>query len=109
MEGVQSVIHTATLHKPHLATHSAQDFIDTNPASGVRPEHFPILATDVSNRSLNIARAGRYPERDYSGWVERVGAWADVHDRTTSARMRAAIEGEAAARSTRGRVPRASG
>jgi UDP-glucose 4-epimerase len=28
--GVDTVIHTATLHKPHVATHSHQDFIDTN-------------------------------------------------------------------------------
>jgi nucleoside-diphosphate-sugar epimerase len=27
---VQAVIHSATLHKPHLATHSAQAFVDTN-------------------------------------------------------------------------------
>lgn len=30
MEGVSIVLHTATLHKPHVVTHSAQDFIDTN-------------------------------------------------------------------------------
>src|SRR5580693_8602191 len=30
MTGVQSVFHAATLHKPHVATHSRQDFIDTN-------------------------------------------------------------------------------
>jgi UDP-glucose 4-epimerase len=30
MSGVQSVFHAATLHKPHVATHSRQDFIDTN-------------------------------------------------------------------------------
>jgi UDP-glucose 4-epimerase len=30
MQGVEAVIHTATLHKPHVATHSRQDFIDTN-------------------------------------------------------------------------------
>jgi len=30
MEGVDAVIHTATLHKPHVATHSRQDFVDTN-------------------------------------------------------------------------------
>jgi UDP-glucose 4-epimerase len=30
MEGVQAVFHAATLHKPHLATHSQQDFVDTN-------------------------------------------------------------------------------
>lgn len=28
--GVQAVIHTATLHKPHLVTHSYQEFVDTN-------------------------------------------------------------------------------
>ncbi|WP_035964618.1 NAD-dependent epimerase/dehydratase family protein [Bradyrhizobium sp. YR681] len=30
MDGVTAVIHTATLHKPHVATHTRQDFIDTN-------------------------------------------------------------------------------
>ncbi len=30
MKDVDAVIHSATLHKPHVATHSNQDFIDTN-------------------------------------------------------------------------------
>lgn len=30
MDGVIAVIHTATLHKPHVATHTKQDFVDTN-------------------------------------------------------------------------------
>ena len=30
LQGVQQVFHAATLHKPHIATHSRQDFIDTN-------------------------------------------------------------------------------
>jgi UDP-glucose 4-epimerase len=30
MQGVNAVLHTATLHKPHVVTHSRQDFIDTN-------------------------------------------------------------------------------
>ncbi len=30
MTGVQAVFHAATLHKPHVATHSRQDFIYTN-------------------------------------------------------------------------------
>jgi nucleoside-diphosphate-sugar epimerase len=30
MHGVDAVIHTATLHKPHVATHPQQDFVDTN-------------------------------------------------------------------------------
>jgi nucleoside-diphosphate-sugar epimerase len=30
MRGVDAVLHTATLHKPHLVTNARQDFIDTN-------------------------------------------------------------------------------
>jgi UDP-glucose 4-epimerase len=30
MRGVDAVLHTATLHKPHVGTHSRQDFVDTN-------------------------------------------------------------------------------
>jgi len=30
MRGVDAVLHTATLHKPHVVTHSRQDFIATN-------------------------------------------------------------------------------
>lgn len=30
MKGVDVVLHTATLHKPHVATHERQDFVDIN-------------------------------------------------------------------------------
>ena len=30
VRGANAILHTATLHKPHIATHSRQDFIDTN-------------------------------------------------------------------------------
>jgi nucleoside-diphosphate-sugar epimerase len=30
MEGIDTVFHASTLHKPHVATHRRQDFIDTN-------------------------------------------------------------------------------
>ena len=30
MAGVEAVLHTATLHKPHVGTHRRRDFIDTN-------------------------------------------------------------------------------
>jgi len=30
MSRIDAVIHTATLHKPHVATHSRQDFVETN-------------------------------------------------------------------------------
>ena len=30
MQGIDVVLHTATLHKPHVATHTRQQFLDTN-------------------------------------------------------------------------------
>jgi UDP-glucose 4-epimerase len=30
MSGVEVVLHAATLHKPHVGTHSRQEFVDTN-------------------------------------------------------------------------------
>jgi UDP-glucose 4-epimerase len=30
VQGMEVILHTATLHKPHVETHSRQDFIDTN-------------------------------------------------------------------------------
>jgi nucleoside-diphosphate-sugar epimerase len=30
LEGVTTVLHTATLHKPHVGTHSRQEFVDVN-------------------------------------------------------------------------------
>jgi UDP-glucose 4-epimerase len=30
IEGVEGVVHAATLHKPHVASHPRQDFVDTN-------------------------------------------------------------------------------
>lgn len=30
LSGVQAVLHTATLHKPHIVTHDPQSFVDTN-------------------------------------------------------------------------------
>jgi UDP-glucose 4-epimerase len=30
MQGVDAVLHTASLHKPHVVTHSPQEFVDTN-------------------------------------------------------------------------------
>ena len=30
MRGVEAVLHTATLHKPHIVTHSRRQFVDTN-------------------------------------------------------------------------------
>jgi UDP-glucose 4-epimerase len=35
MHGVSAVIHAATLHKPHVATHAAQAFVDVNVAGAL--------------------------------------------------------------------------
>ncbi len=36
MHGVGAVLHTATLHKPHVATHAREDFVATNVAGTLR-------------------------------------------------------------------------
>jgi chemotaxis protein methyltransferase CheR len=50
----------STGQEPYSLAMAVHDFVSGNPALALRPEHFPILATDVSNRSLNTARLGRY-------------------------------------------------
>jgi UDP-glucose 4-epimerase len=35
LSGARAVIHSATLHKPHIATHSRREFVDTNVAGTV--------------------------------------------------------------------------
>jgi UDP-glucose 4-epimerase len=54
MKGVNAVVHAATLHKPHVATHSWQNFVDTNvtgtlhlleAATAVGVEKFVYLST----------------------------------------------------------------
>src|SRR3954454_6609393 len=30
LQGVDAILHTATLHKPHVGSHTRQDFVETN-------------------------------------------------------------------------------
>ena len=73
MPGVDAVLHAATLHKPHVATHSRQDFIDTNitgtlnlleeaSAAGVRAFVFT-STTSAFGRALTL------PEGEPAAWV----------------------------------------
>lgn len=73
MAGVDTVMHAATLHKPHVATHGKRDFIDTNVtgtltlleeavASGVRSFVFT-STTSVFGNAL------RPPEGEPAAWV----------------------------------------
>lgn len=45
MQGVDAVLHAATLHKPHVATHTRQDFVDTNITGTLN-----LLEASVGNR-----------------------------------------------------------
>lgn len=45
MSGVRAVLHAATLHKPHVATHSRQAFVDTNVSGTLN-----LLEAAASNR-----------------------------------------------------------
>jgi chemotaxis protein methyltransferase CheR len=54
----------STGQEPYSLAMAVLDYIGGNPALQLRADQFPILATDVSARSLVTARAGRYPRRD---------------------------------------------
>lgn len=73
MHGVDAVLHAATLHKPHVATHSRQDFIDTNitgtlnlleeaKAAGVRAFVF-------TSTTSAFGRALTPPEGQPAAWI----------------------------------------
>ena len=54
----------STGQEPYSLAMAIHDLITSNPQSGLRVEQLPILATDVSARSLNTAKVGRYTERE---------------------------------------------
>jgi chemotaxis protein methyltransferase CheR len=54
----------STGQEPYSLAIAVHEFLAASPQFGLRPEHFPILATDVSSTSLNAAREGRYSQRD---------------------------------------------
>jgi UDP-glucose 4-epimerase len=73
LRGVDAVLHTATLHKPHVATHGAQDFVDTNitgtlnlleeaVAAGVRAFVF-------TSTTSTFGRALTPPEGEPAAWI----------------------------------------
>ena len=49
MDGVDAVLHTATLHKPHVGTHTRQAFVDTN-VSGT----LTVLEAALANRVSSV-------------------------------------------------------
>jgi UDP-glucose 4-epimerase len=74
MAGITAVLHCATLHKPHVATHSAQDFVDTNVSGtlalleeGVRRGVDAFVFTSTTSTFGNAMRPG--PD-DPAVWID---------------------------------------
>jgi len=81
MRGISAVIHTATLHKPHVATHPAQDFVDTNisgtlalleeaVAAGVLSFVFTSTTSVFRGADASRGRAGRMDHRRRNAGTE---------------------------------------
>lgn len=73
MVGVDVVYHTATLHKPHVATHSEQAFIDTN-ISGTRLLLEAAVAAGVqafvfTSTTSTFGDALRSPVGEPAAWI----------------------------------------
>ncbi len=73
MRGVDAVIHTATLHKPHVATHSRQDFVDTNIAGTLNLLEEAVAvgagAFVFTSTTSAFGRALTPPEGDPAAWI----------------------------------------
>ena len=67
MRGVRAVLHAATLHKPHIATHRRWDFIDTNVTGTL---NVPEEAVDAGCGGPSSTRAR--PARSARHWCRRL-------------------------------------
>lgn len=61
----------STGQEPYSLAIAIREFLQANPHLDLRSEDFPILATDVSNRSLQVAKAGKYTERELDRGLAR--------------------------------------
>jgi len=68
MQGVNVVLHAATLHKPHVATHTPQQFIDTNITGTLNLLQEAVAAgvdsfifTSTARRTRRLDNRGRGP------------------------------------------------
>jgi UDP-glucose 4-epimerase len=73
MAGVGAVLHTATLHKPHVESHSRQDFVDTN-VSGTLNLLEEAVAADVkafvfTSTTSTFGDALRPPPDQPAAWI----------------------------------------
>ena len=81
LNGVQTVFHAATLHKPHVATHSRLDFIDTN-LTGTLNLLEEAVTAGVESRHIELKRDAESPgsilvRADRRRWVDEPTPTAD--------------------------------
>lgn len=73
MRGIERVYHTATLHKPHIATHSVENFIETN-VRGTRSLLEEAAAAGVksfifTSTTSVYGHASRPPKGQAAAWI----------------------------------------
>ena len=66
MQGVDIVLHTAALHKPHLVTHSRQDFVDINVSGTLNLLEEAVAARRSSTPAQRVCSATRWYQRPAS-------------------------------------------
>ena len=73
MQGVDAVLHAATLHKPHVATHSRQDFVDTNVTGTLNLLEESVLqgvkAFVFTSTTSAFGDANRSAESEPAAWI----------------------------------------
>jgi UDP-glucose 4-epimerase len=73
VEGADAVVHTATLHKPHVGTHRYQDFVDTNITGTLNLLQEAVAASVASfvftSTTSVFGRALRPPEAAPAAWI----------------------------------------
>lgn len=61
----------STGQEPYSIAMAIQGFLDANPRTGWTAEHFWILGTDISERALQVARAGLYSDLEIDRGISR--------------------------------------
>jgi UDP-glucose 4-epimerase len=73
MDGVDAVLHTATLHKPHVGSHGRQDFLDTNVAGTLNLLEEAVAAGVgrfvFTSTTSAFGRALTPPDGDPAAWI----------------------------------------
>jgi UDP-glucose 4-epimerase len=73
MDGVEAVIHAATLHKPHVATHTRQEFIDTNVTGTLNlleeSRRAPVRSFVFTSTTSAFGRALIPPSGEPAAWI----------------------------------------